>query len=268
MLRRCLTTSILIGVFILFSTVYADTNPLVIDGTHSIENYETLKSINTTFVLTAKGNSPMPTDAKNGVARVTIPANSPFEFEINLTDEGTYEYTISRETVNSEKLVQDDSVYDVRVAVFSDGSRVVVYQKQGADAKTDEIVYEDTYLTKITHVLNGGKLDGSAKDVVNYYPAGTVITLREAPTKKGYEFTYWKGSKYKANAKYTVTTEDHTFYAQYKKKSTPNGNDEKNGYTERNTRSSAQTGDGIKLIVFIALLSGVVILMAIKMKKR
>ena len=73
---------------------------------------------------------------------------------------------------------------------------------------------------QITYNLNGGQFNGKTDDIIEYYPAGTVINIHEAPTKEGYRFTYWKGSEYKPGDKYTVT-EDHTFTAQYEKLTQP-----------------------------------------------
>ena len=66
----------------------------------------------------------------------------------------------------------------------------------------------------ITYDLNGGKLNGQTGKVTVTVDEGTVITL-PAPTKSGYKFDYWEGSKYNAGDKYTVTG-DHTFKAVWK----------------------------------------------------
>ena len=67
-------------------------------------------------------------------------------------------------------------------------------------------------LCKITYVLNGGSYNGSKADIVEYYAAGTVITIHEAPVRSGHKFLYWKGSSYMPGDRYTVTA-DHTFTA-------------------------------------------------------
>ena len=66
----------------------------------------------------------------------------------------------------------------------------------------------------ISYDLNGGTMDGSTGIVTVDIEEGTVITL-PAPTREGYVFDYWEGSKYYAGDSYTVT-EDHTFTAQWK----------------------------------------------------
>ena len=79
-------------------------------------------------------------------------------------------------------------------------------------------IYDKTFT--ITYNLNGGEYNGSNSDIVEMYPYGTVIDIHAAPTRKGYEFSYWKGSEYQPGDKYTVT-EDHTFTAQWKEVTEP-----------------------------------------------
>ena len=66
----------------------------------------------------------------------------------------------------------------------------------------------------ISYDLNGGKLNGQTGVVTTKVEEGTVITL-PSPTRSGYKFDYWEGSKYNAGDKYTVTA-DHTFKAVWK----------------------------------------------------
>ncbi|MDO4851687.1 MAG: InlB B-repeat-containing protein, partial [Actinomycetota bacterium] len=83
---------------------------------------------------------------------------------------------------------------------------------------TDDPVAKTTFT--ITYDPNGGNWNGSTDNIVETYPYGTEITIHEAPTRDGYTFDYWKGSKYQPGDKYTVT-EDHTFVAQWKVSATP-----------------------------------------------
>lgn len=72
----------------------------------------------------------------------------------------------------------------------------------------------------VTYDLKGGKLDGKTGKIKKTYVEDTVVKLPE-PTKKGYSFKYWKGTKnkivrtYKAGTKYKVTG-DVTFTACWK----------------------------------------------------
>lgn len=63
--------------------------------------------------------------------------------------------------------------------------------------------------------LNGGTLDGKTGTVKRTASYGDKIILPK-PTREGYKFSYWKGSRYKAGASYTVKG-DHSFTAQWKK---------------------------------------------------
>ncbi len=73
---------------------------------------------------------------------------------------------------------------------------------------------------KITYDLNGGTYKGSTDDIVETYPAGTVISIHDKPERSGYTFLYWKGSEYQPGDKYTVTA-DHVFTAQWTPAATP-----------------------------------------------
>ena len=79
----------------------------------------------------------------------------------------------------------------------------------------------------ITYNLNGGVYNGSSDTIIEKYKVGTVITIHEAPVKKGYDFLCWEGSKYQPGDKYTVK-ENHTFVAKWGKKSTPSTGDNSN----------------------------------------
>lgn len=189
-----------------------------ITGTHNITNNETLKTGRHTFVLTAKNGSPMPEGAKSGIKKVTISSNETFSFgDISYSQPGTYEYTLTREIAQTEDLKEDVSTYNIKIAIFSDYSATSIYEKDGGGGKTDKLVYNDTYICTLTFNLNGGNIDGDKGPITIEAPCNRVVTLLKAPEKKGYTFSYWKGSKYKAGAKYKVTG-DHTFEAIYNKK--------------------------------------------------
>ncbi|MBP3899008.1 MAG: InlB B-repeat-containing protein [Mogibacterium sp.] len=90
----------------------------------------------------------------------------------------------------------------------------------------------------ITYDLNGGKLNGQTGKVSMKVDEGTVITL-PAPTRDGYTFDYWEGSKYNAGDKYTVTG-DHTFKAVWK--------------TAASGKKGVQTGDSNDIAGLLALM--------------
>ncbi|MCR5269253.1 MAG: InlB B-repeat-containing protein, partial [Lachnospiraceae bacterium] len=82
----------------------------------------------------------------------------------------------------------------------------------------DQVVPNPVYYT-VKLNLNGGKWNGNTGIVSLKKEEGTVITLPE-PTRSGYTFDYWKGSRYEAGEEYTVT-EDHTLTAQWIRNATP-----------------------------------------------
>ena len=67
----------------------------------------------------------------------------------------------------------------------------------------------------ITYVLNGGSYAGSTENIVETYPAGTVISIHAAPMRDGYVFDYWDGPNFQPGDKYTVTG-DYVFTAQWR----------------------------------------------------
>ncbi len=69
-------------------------------------------------------------------------------------------------------------------------------------------------IRQLTFDLNGGSLNGETGIVVINAKEGESITLPQAPTREGYRFTYWKGSKYMAGDSYLVQG-DHGFTAQW-----------------------------------------------------
>lgn len=75
----------------------------------------------------------------------------------------------------------------------------------------------------ITYDLNGGILDGKTGSVQEAHKIGDVISLRQAPTRSGYKFSYWEGSRYNPGDRYEVKG-DHTFKAIWIPISTDNGN--------------------------------------------
>jgi uncharacterized repeat protein (TIGR02543 family)/LPXTG-motif cell wall-anchored protein len=77
----------------------------------------------------------------------------------------------------------------------------------------------------ITFDLNGGTLEGKTGMIVVEANEGDVITVLDAPTREGYTFKYWKGSKYYPGDKYTVE-DDHTLSAVWEENKTPGTGDD------------------------------------------
>ena len=66
----------------------------------------------------------------------------------------------------------------------------------------------------IIYDANGGKFADGTEIKTNIYPIDEVISIIGAPTREGYKFLYWKGSKYNPGDSYTVK-DNHTFVAQW-----------------------------------------------------
>ena len=67
----------------------------------------------------------------------------------------------------------------------------------------------------LTFDLSGGTLNGQTGAITFEYTEDEIITLPR-PSRQGYTFDYWEGSRYEAGADYIVT-EDHKFTAIWKK---------------------------------------------------
>lgn len=107
----------------------------------------------------------------------------------------------------------------------------------------------------ITYDLNGGTLNGETGKVSFKVESGTEITLPE-PSRDGYTFDYWQGSKYNAGDKYTVN-EDHTFTAQWVAVAEDDDEDSDTSDTSDNGSSKkskgVDTGDAADLMGWILL---------------
>ena len=121
---------------------------------------------------------------------ITAPADSEY-IGVEITD------------ATGTKTYQPGEVY----ALTSDATLKVLW-KSSIPAPTTAAISFD---------LNGGTLDGKTGIVTIIVKNGTSITL-PAPTREGYTFDYWEGSRYNAGDLYTVNG-DHTFTAQWKKNS-------------------------------------------------
>lgn len=94
------------------------------------------------------------------------------------------------------------------------------------EEETRPVKYNTVYFS-VSFDLNGGTLDGKTGTVTMEIEKGTTITL-PAPTREGYTFDYWKGSRYAAGDSYVVE-DDHTFTAQWKENGGSGGNGDSGG---------------------------------------
>lgn len=108
----------------------------------------------------------------------------------------------------------------------------------------------------ITVDPNGGTWNGNPAAKIYEIEKGQYLTLPAAPTKEGYTFMYWKGSKYQPGDKYLVEGE-HTFTAVW----------EKNAVIDK---TSPNTGDNTMLYVYtleLLMATGVMIILNAKRNK-
>lgn len=252
------------------SAIEIPTTTAKIEGQHVIENNTSFNSIANIFVLTAQNNAPMPEGSSNGEKEIAVTANSNFDFgDINYTNTGTYEYKISRKITSSKNIIADDSVYNVKLGVYSDGTHSIIFEKEGETGKSDKILYKDTYRETyaITFDPNGGTFPNGSSDalVMNCY-IGEEITIPEGPTKSNYTFDYWKGSKYYPGQKYTVEG-PHNFTAEYKTASSDDKTNptDDNAKKDDNSKSSkgTKTGDTTMIFIYLAVFASVLLIILI-----
>ena len=123
-----------------------------------------------------------------------------------------------------------------------------------------EAIPATTY--SIKYDLNGGTWDGKTGIVTLSIEENTAITL-PAPTREGYTFDYWEGSRYEAGDSYTVVG-DHTFTAQWK---------ENEGAASGGSGKSAvpSTGDSSHVLVaalLVAALGSLCALVALRRSRK
>ncbi len=99
----------------------------------------------------------------------------------------------------------------------------------------------------ISYDLNGGTLFGQTGIVEAHYSYGDTVMLPE-PTREGYDFDYWEGSKYYAGDAYTVT-EDHTLKAIWKESKGEKTDDKGDG------GHNVKTGDETNAVLWFGLLA-------------
>ena len=138
----------------------------------------------------------------------------------------------------------------IRIAAYKDGleySERLNLNITVTGAKEFEISYD----------LNGGTLNGKTGIIVEKHFEGEEITIPDAPTREGYVFDYWEGSKHYPGDKYTIVG-DHTFKAVWIAADGGDGGDggEKTD-TPGNSNSDSKgvkTGDSFNMALCITLL--------------
>ncbi|MSC86449.1 Cna B-type domain-containing protein [Eubacterium sp. BIOML-A1] len=199
-----------------------------------------------TYTFTAKQNPPGP------VTVTGIKLNSNGAKKVYTEGEAL---DVTGLTLEVSKSDGSKSTVDVTAAMISGfdssktGKQTLTVRYEGftatyeveVKAKTNPPVTTST----ISYNLNGGTLNGKTGTVTIQAENGTTITL-PAPTREGYTFDYWEGSRYNAGDSYTVNG-DHTFTAQWKKNSTTPG-------TSDPGKTSPKTGDESNLALWSSLM--------------
>lgn len=111
------------------------------------------------------------------------------------------------------------------LAEKSGGGWEVDHRSYTIDMKAEDladIIWVNTYTKNemIMHTiifdLNGGVLEGKTGTLVFKMEDGTIMTILDAPTRKGYRFLGWEGSWYHPGDHYKVTG-DHCFVARWQR---------------------------------------------------
>ncbi len=98
------------------------------------------------FSLISIDDAPMPEGSAEGVKETAVKYGEDFSFgHIYYERPGIYQYMVSRDMIQNDDVLKDESVYKVTVEIFSDGTDTVIYQREGAEGKPEGINYIDKY---------------------------------------------------------------------------------------------------------------------------
>lgn len=177
------------------------------------------------------------------------------------TDIGMYDATLKVKDGYKWSLPNEETSYDDQTVPF-------------------EIRQREIKTAKITYDLNGGTLDGSTENIVLDCEIGRETDILKAPTRDGYTFAYWKGSKYMPGDKYTVA-EDHTFTAQWDKNPDPgpgggqgdNPNNDSGDNSDTDiisiwTNGTLTKDDAMMLLAFTLVVAGLATIITVVLHKR
>ena len=107
------------------------------------------------------------------------------------------------------------NTYSIKWGANTDENNYDVHERLGM--LTIEAVSKKATLT---FDLAGGTMDGKTGKVTVKATVGDTITIPGPPTREGYTFRYWRGSRYNPGDSYAVAG-DHSFTAVWKKASAP-----------------------------------------------
>ena len=142
--------------------------------------------------------------------KITYDANGGSgEMKAETVDKGS-EYTVLPNAFKAPDDTHEFDTWEVNGEKVAPGTKIKVDKDTVIKAIWKEMV-------TITFDPNGGKWnDGKTEPISTKYKKGTEIDIKEAPTREGYKFLYWKGSEYQPGEKYTAIDAEHTFVAQWK----------------------------------------------------
>lgn len=173
-------------------------------------------------------------------------------------------------TVTLDAISGDLYIYEHDVEHYTSDARID-HKKMITD--NNEVSITNTLTAEkctVTFDLDGGTLGGKTGTFDIIKIKGQYITIpNEVPTKKGYTFEYWEGSKYYPGDQYKVV-ENHTFKAIWKSNATPKGKDTTNNNTLGTRYDVPYTKDetNLKFWIVVMTLSCISLITSLGLKKR
>lgn len=176
---------------------------------------------------------------------------------VSVPDElkGKFEWPAAKEIEISGSSFNGFNVEEIKVEAEVTPTPTPQPDKPGKDEESEKI--------RLTFKTNEGTwADGSKEDKILVVDKFSFVNIIDAPVREGYEFLYWKGSKYQPGDKY-LAFEDHTFVAQWKKVAkagsettpeAPSQSEKPAESSKTNGSQTAKTGDAS----YIAMTVGVV----------
>lgn len=175
--------------------------------------------------------------------KVTISENSQFKDNVVEVGQGGAIYTIPYAYQNPitnpkayQNLITEDTTLFIgnksKAGKFNPPSNFAQFTNLKYDSKSDvkhETLMRESLLNNydinyknpskvITYDTNGGKFSDGETIKTFEYNVNQKISILDAPSREGFTFDYWKGSKYQPGDSYTVV-DSHTFLAQWKNES-------------------------------------------------
>lgn len=145
----------------LSSSVFADANYAAFTATVPVSFESTKSTDKCSVIMETKNNSPAPYESE-----ITIPANGEEAFKIDISEPGTYRYTVYEKPSSDSSVIYDDTVYTVTVFVTVNTDNTLKYAVVAASNKSmekpDKIGFENR--TNATDNTGGGSGNGGSSD--------------------------------------------------------------------------------------------------------